>query len=308
MKIPVFYRVLLILLITSLAACALFPLIWWLCDSIMGMDDTPARVFRRLWQILIVIGLLLQHKPLGLHNPFKIGFKPTFPGMVHLLTGVLISWVFLFILGFLYLWMNAWEWDDPVNWVYFRKKLVSGLQRGAAVALVEEYIFRGLIFLSLARRWGRIKGAVVSSLLFSSLHFLDGRQGGMVENPEAWGAGFQLCGQLLREMVEHFVIFPEATGLFLVGIIMCYATYKSGSLWLATGLHGGWVAFFTFDKALFNVTREIDPLWIGGGRLYNGIIPMVGMLIIFPIIWGFVRIGWITQETNENHRSISSES
>ncbi|MEW6237655.1 MAG: CPBP family intramembrane glutamic endopeptidase [Candidatus Omnitrophota bacterium] len=291
MKIPVFWRVIVVLIVSTLAACLLHPL-FYAASAVSGLD-APIKIFRRLWEICIVLGLMLARRQIGLQHPGKVGLRVSKDGIRNLLAGLIVAACFLFSLSGLYLFIGAWTYSLLFSFSYLQQKIIEGLATGAAVALVEEYIFRGLIFRSLSRRWGWIMGGGVSSAIFSSLHFLSGK-GGTLENPNSWQAGFQLCGQLLHEMISTFKLFPEAAGLFLVGFILCYAAQRTGTLWLSVGLHGGWVCFFVMRKALFETAPLWDSFWIGGNRIYNGVIPILGMLVIFPIVhylrqWKIVR-------------------
>jgi len=291
MKIPVFWRVIVVLIVSTLAACSLYPLLY-AASAVSGLDE-PIRIFRRMWEICIVLGLMLAWRQIGLRHPGKVGLRISKNGMRNLFAGLIVAGFFLFSLSGLYLSIGAWKCSSPFSFPYLKQKILEGLATGAAVALVEEYIFRGLIFQSLSRRWGWIMGGIVSSAIFSSLHFLSGK-GAPLDHPNSWLAGFRLCGQLLHEMISTFKLFPDAAGLFLVGFILCYAAQRTGTLWLSVGLHGGWVGFFVMRKALFETTSQWDAFWIGGNRIYNGVIPIIGMLVIFPIVrylsqWKIVR-------------------
>lgn len=89
-------------------------------------------------------------------------------------------------------------------------------------------------------------------------------------------------------MVSRIQIFPSATGLFLVGLIMCFATIRTGNLWYAAGMHGGWICFFVICKTVVDYTST-NPMLTGGGRLFDGVIPIVGMLVIFPVTYWLIQ-------------------
>lgn len=282
MKIPNTLKVIIVLLLSTLVACVLFPFIWKIWGNWLAFDDPPGRVFRRVWQIAILLGLILARKQIGMQHPAYVGLNLTKAGFKNCLYGFGVVWLFLFALSTIYILIGAWEPVSSFQVGKLFEDFFEGLLRGCLVAGVEEYIFRGLIFLSLASRWGWIKAAVFSSVIFSSLHFIEGR-GDEMQSPDLWYSGFSYCGSLMAEMLSRFELFPKAVGLFIVGFIFCYCVQLTGTLWYSAGLHAGWVCFFSFRGALFEPTGNFTEFWIGGGRIYNGIIPMITILIIFPL-------------------------
>jgi len=279
-------RVFLDLFLFTLIACLIYPFIEYLWQDIWGITDDPeARIFRRVWQITILIGLIVDRKALHLRNPLKVGLSPSWRGANDLIVGFLVVWIYLALLTISYLWFEFWTLREPFDPNKVIERLWEGFYQGMLVALLEEYIFRGLIFFSLAGRWGWMRAAVFCSLIFSSLHFLEGR-GIEKFDTQTWWSGFLICGTLLSNMANEFTLFPDAVGLFLIGMILCYAAHKTNNLWYAVGLHGGWVFYSKFIWSLVSDPQTISEFYIGGGRLFNGVIPMTSMLLIFPItLW-----------------------
>ncbi|MDX9754059.1 MAG: CPBP family intramembrane glutamic endopeptidase [bacterium] len=280
------FRILLLLVFATLSACLLFPVVWAVVAA--WMDYPPDRVFRRVWMLTILAGLILWRQDMGLRSPAAVGFAWSKGSVWNAVVGVSIAFVFLGILSAVYTQLSYWQWQVPeVNAKLVRRFFESPL-KGAVIAGLEEYIFRGLIFLSLARLMGWFKAALVCSAIFSCLHFLEGRGLGQAVEPSSWKAGFLLCADLLQGMGSRFQFFPAAVGLFLVGMIMCHATIRTGTLWFAAGLHGGWIWYSTFCKHFFDYTHT-DLFLTGGIRLFDGVIPIAGMLVIFPITYAFCR-------------------
>ncbi len=287
MHIPNTVRVILLLVCTTIVACLVFPQVWSFLSPYSWMDYPPARVFRRVWMISVLLGLILWRKSIGLQHPAKVGFTLNGRSFINVLVGLCVVVFFLLLLTSVYLTFDLWEYHFRSN--RFTKMVWVGFLRGFLVAGIEEYIFRGLLFVSLARRWGWIHSAIFTSLIFSSLHFLEGY--GIQDNiqdPSNWSAGFIICGQMLHNMASQFTFFPDAFGLFLVGFIMCYGVHRTGSLWYSAGLHGGWIWFSAFIKYIWIPTGILGEFYIGGTRLFNGVIPILGMLIIFPITYFLV--------------------
>ena len=135
---------------------------------------------------------------------------------------------------------------------------------GAGVAsLLEEVLFRGLLF-GVWRRNGGLWGAVIgSSLLFSLVHFVRPEPVVGVAHPH-WYSGILLLPHMLRPVHATFHYLPLMVTLFLMGVGLCLIVERSKSLWPAIGLHAGWIAALRgFDMWL---VRNPDrfPFWFGG--------------------------------------------
>ncbi|MBN2329913.1 MAG: CPBP family intramembrane metalloprotease [Candidatus Omnitrophica bacterium] len=292
--------VLLMLLITTIAACLLYPWVQQAVAAWTDWDYPPARVFRRIWMLAVFAGLLIGRKPLGLLSPARAGFSFNKTALPNLGVGLAAVFLFLFGLSCFYLLIGAWNIPETLPIEKLRKRFFEGLLRGILVSGLEEYIFRGLIFFSLCRSWPWKRSAVITSLIFASLHFLEGRGHEAIANPTAWSAGFQICGMLVSNMAHEFTFFPDAVGLFIVGMALCHAAHRTGSLWYGAALHGGWVWYFSFRSSLLFNAQTVDALWIGGSRLFNGVIPMLGMLLIFPATQWMAHKGILRETPRQN--------
>jgi membrane protease YdiL (CAAX protease family) len=288
------WRVVLILIGFSVLACLLYPLVYTLLVQGFSWDYESDRIFRRVWMFSCLAGLLIFHRPLGMQKPVQAGFGMHGGSLKNLLIGFLLSCLFLAALTALYVWMgdNIYYVQEDKIWKRFRLGVIQGL----LVGFIEEYIFRGLIFYSFLKRWNWLPAAILTSLIFASLHFLEGHGDVEAVDPSAWNAGFVICGMMLRNMFHEFILFPDALGLFSVGMILCDAAYRTGSLWYGTGLHAGWVFFTKFRTPFVYFAPDADQWLIGGGRMFNGVIPIVAIFIIFPLTHWLVRSGWLSKK------------
>lgn len=104
-----------------------------------------------------------------------------------------------------------------------------------APAVAEELLFRGLLQPALVKRVGPALGVALASLIFGAIH----------------------------------VDPPQATGAALIGLVLGYVSYRSGSLWPAMAAHaannGLSVLFARYGESGSVATAELDWYWIGGG-------------------------------------------
>ncbi len=282
-------RIVFILFAASMLACALFPFVFSMVQE-WGWDYGLDRVFRRIWMISVVLSLIGSGRWIGFQHPAKVGYVIHDGWFRNIVIGAVIAWAFLLTLTGAYLAIGAWAFQDDSD---FAKSLFVGLVRGALVAGLEEYIFRGLIFFSLRAHYGWWKAAVGCSLIFSSLHFLESHTSDAVTDPNVWWMGFYLCGQMTYNMLTGFTLFPDAVSLFVVGMILCFSVQQSGTLWYSAGLHGGWVWAAAVMSEVFTRTRTIDTFYLGGNRMFDGVVPFLGMFIIFPITHWLIQTQWV---------------
>ncbi|MEI7955278.1 MAG: CPBP family glutamic-type intramembrane protease [Verrucomicrobiota bacterium] len=148
----------------------------------------------------------------------------------------------------------------------------------AAVALVEEWLFRGLL-LGLWLRVARpLTACLGSSLVFAFLHFLSSRPGAGIAEPSTALAGFRQLADILMRFSEPRVVAADFLTLFTVGFILALARMRTGRLWLSVGMHCGWViAFKTHNLSYMKVPDgPFSPWWIGES-LRSGLLPLAAL-------------------------------
>ena len=167
-------------------------------------------VARQIYQILLYSGLLLvfwdswrKHKP---SRP-KWGKWSHFA--FYFLQGLIASVVLRFLLNS----FHGASWVVPeLGFLQILGVLVSCL----AVALVEEAVFRGFLLGTLVNKFGWMKGSLLTSLIFSSVHlFRPGSPGFKA----MYGIGLFLLGYLLARLAYHHNSILASAG-FHAGVIL----------------------------------------------------------------------------------------
>lgn len=146
---------------------------------------------------------------------------------------------------------GQWElsrMDAQTKWA-----VVSGavFYIGLAVGLVEEMVFRGVIFSALEHRFSKWTAILVPSVAFGLLHII--------------GAG---------EMDFLSICQLVAAGS-LVGVLFSLVTLETGSIWSAALMHGIWnmvmigsilnIGEEALDSSLLNYVLKDPPFWLSGG-------------------------------------------
>jgi uncharacterized protein len=134
------------------------------------------------------------------------------------------------------------------------RALLVGLGSGLAVGFLEETFFRGLMQGAVIRELRRpVLAIVLVSALFAALHFLASTR--IPHEQVAWNSGLVLLEAAGRNFAAPALIIDRLLALFAVGVLLGLATWWTGSIALAVGLHAGWV--WTM-RATVGATR-LDP-------------------------------------------------
>jgi len=223
------------------------------------------RVFSRCLYGFGILAILFfqkrfRHKTLsdfGLHKDRHVGSD--------LLLGIGLSTFFFMIVTLLCLGTDygVFRLEIPLP-----RKLMNYVLGSIFIAFFEEIVFRGVLFQTLLDDCSKVVSAVVSSVIYSLVHFI----------------------RPLLTQPEDLAFFPtEATGLFLFGLLLCYAYLRTHSLYLSMGIHGAFVLLLKVDGLFINRLMR-PPVWIfGEERLVGGIVTWLGILFIFPCIKFFTR-------------------
>lgn len=168
--------------------------------------------------------------------------------------------------------------------------LASGLLGAVAVGFFEEIFFRGMIFKGLVEDC-RISVAFISANVFyAAMHFIRSPEQRFLDGLEP------LAG--LSNLVESFHLFQEPSkilpgfvGLFILGMVLSYAFYRTGALYMSMGLHAGWV-FCVKTLGVFGKYRGRQlGTWFGSAepRFVSGVFVWIGILGVG------ILIHWLTR-------------
>ena len=164
--------------------------------------------------------------------------------------------------------ITLYEMND---WIFMQSNAqfeYSSILPIISFAVIEELIFRGIVFQALVERFGIIKISLIFALLFSSAH---------LANP-------------------HFD--PIAmVNTFLASMVFSYAWYHTRGMWLPIVLHCTWnLLLFLFDMTLSgmnvkngmyisSLSTEIPMPWLHSEYGIEGtVFCMVVLMLFFPLI------------------------
>ena len=132
------------------------------------------------------------------------------------------------------------------------------------VAMIEETLFRGVLFNALRKKGRWVRAALVSSLMFSLIHFAKPIPPFGTVYGE-WDSAVRLIPYMFNVQGELYHVFPYALTLFMLGMVLAVAYQKSGSIYLSVGLHMGWVWAVRVPDVFLARVQRVFPLWFSPG-------------------------------------------
>ncbi|WP_353566467.1 CPBP family intramembrane glutamic endopeptidase [Haloferula sargassicola] len=291
-------------------------LVSWLGAAARRSQDNFPRFFDRsvLFSALLLLGPLVAWLRLGRGKPSCGDWSLYIPenaagrpgqrlaknrrGPVELLFGFMLAAGLLLVSGWLlttagfFVWRDAGAsargWVNPlVTEIKWGSVIRRALIAATIVAVIEEFLFRGVL-LGIFLRAMQPAAAIVSlSVLFAAVHFLEPPRGATVPDPEALDAGFVLLGQILHHFIDPLALAGRFFSILAVGLVLAVARYRTASLWLPIGLHAGWIfAYQVFKGATWPVAQlPASSKLLVGSTILEGLVPLglavvTGMLVM----------------------------
>lgn len=221
-----------------LAALAAWP-VWQIAHALQ--PDWPYhKVVSRLWQLLLLIGLVLTVRRLGLRSRADWGYglpRAQFLRQAGAGLGIGLATMLPMSIALIALGIRTVR-PELDAWLLL-EGLATGLAGGLLVAIVEETFFRGLMFGAVTRESGLALAVGSTALLYSAIHFL-----ARVRIPAAevgWDSGLALLGVAFSRFADPAAIADSFVTLALVGVLLALVRARTGAIAACIGLHMGWI-------------------------------------------------------------------
>jgi hypothetical protein len=253
------------LVLGVLAASAVMSPLVASVTTALGFHFTFGRLFDRVFELLLVVGLVLAWRPLDLGGAAVIGLSGPGRGR-QLARGVAVG-----VAGIAVGLAFCWAWGALVPGLRYdvgktMRKAALGAVAAVAIGVGEEALFRGVLLRRLSLDLGRVAGVAATTAIYAAVHAL--RTGGVRTTAGPW-AGVERLAGLFAPLADP-VTLPGVVGLAGLGLVLAIARIRTGSLWTSIGIHASWVAVFRVGRLLFELRRW--PGWLVG----RGWPPLVG--------------------------------
>jgi uncharacterized protein len=293
------------LLLFMLAVLALTSLLTpWFAASADWLATNPpfllperysfSKIFNRTFMISGILLFFLYRRALGIGKPADLGLTRLSNGSRDLATGWMLALSSMLALGAV---MTAFDVFTP----FFRLSLAESVRRclsalAAAVfaGSLEEVFFRGILFKGLYTQ-GPLRAYLGANLFYSALHFVKPGEDYFMEVFDPW-AGFRHLAFTFTPFLDPLALLPGFFGLFLIGVVLSFAFTRTGNLYLAIGIHGGWV-FGLKTFRVFGDYRRDDLGWMFGSiepKIVSGVFTWIGILLVAVVVY------YITRRRNKN--------
>jgi membrane protease YdiL (CAAX protease family) len=279
-------RFLIYLALSVLLGAVIAPPLFWAAQGLAAYNlfrFLAGFDFETFFHRALLIALLALLWPLvrsiSIRSWRDLALEPNRRWLRHILAGFLLAAIPLLCCGLLLLVLGVFSLRSSIDWIDFAQLAGATI----AVPIIEETFFRGLVLGVLLKSGHRYASIIVSSALFAIVHFLKAPE--RTSPVVTWLSGFESIANSFHQFANPMLVGAAFTTLFLLGVILADARVRTRSLWLAIGLHGGWI----FARGAFQVVarREVVVLpWLGKNLLV-GIVPLAlaGLTWILMRAW-----------------------
>jgi len=281
-------RLLVYLLATVLVGALLAPCLFWVAQSVvahglltfLGRYDFET-FFHRALLVAAVILLWPLIRSLQVRSLSDLQLAPNPRWRRDLFAGFIFSAIPLLCCGAILLATPIFSVRGAINWPGVARVAAAS----AVVPLIEETFFRGLVLGLLLKTGRRHMSILVTSVLYSIVHFLKAPDRTSLN--VTWMSGFNSIAHAFVQFADPLLVAAGFTTLFLIGWILADARLQTRSLWLPIGLHAGWI----FTSGAFNkiALRQLIVLpWLGKNLLV-GIVPLAVACLTWLVMRGWLK-------------------
>lgn len=239
------------------------------------------RYFSRSMQIAALVLLWPAFVWVGISRLSELNLLPDGKRWRHLASGFFFALLPVVVLGLGYVIFDVYRMRGEPAF----PGLVRIVGTAAVVAVIEEFLMRGVVLGLLLRAMPPLAAALVSSVLFAGVHFLKVAKS-TAPIDVTWSSGFQQLPFVFSAAPEWPMLGWGIASLVMAGLILAVVTLRTRSLFPAIGLHAGWILGQQGIQwmAKYAVAPPLGLLpWVGpnvvSGAVPTGIIPLLTLLV-----------------------------
>ena len=281
-----------------LLACVLSPPLYWAGSALADNGVLPFlkgfpfhRYFSRSIQIAALVMLWPAFRWIGIRRLDELGIERNPLRWRDLTAGIAIALVPVLALGAGYLACEIYRLKTD----FAPAGIIRILTTASAVAVLEEFLFRGVLLGLCLRAMKPAAAAGVSAAVFAAVHFMRVAKT-EVQIPVGWLSGFGQLPQVFSSAPAWPILGWGILSLLLAGLLLAFATLRTRSLFLAIGIHAGWILGQQGLQwtAKFRI-KPPDALlpWVGpnvvSGAVPTGLVPVCILLLIAALTALYLR-------------------
>ena len=250
-----------------LAGAALAPWLFWTVQqlahrlpALQGYATYPFhRVFDRSILLVALAGLWPLLRTLGFRFWSDAGYVRSPRWWRHVLTGFVIGIGSLTVLIAFLIILRGHRLTITRTPAQMTGAVVRFFLAGGVIALIEETLFRGALQGALQRRLNVALAVVVTSTVYSAVHFLKPNGVNISADQVTWASGGKCLVWIVTQSMRQKGMAIQFVSLFLAGCVLGLAYARTKALYLSIGLHAGWVVANEFMRwlATLDVTQDV---------------------------------------------------
>lgn len=274
---------LLVLLVAASLAC----IVGYLVMQNVETDFSLSKIITKSTQLFLVLSIFPAMAYLKF-NKADLGFAARSVFLKQLLLGFGLGFITLMPVFVVQYALGINVIDEAQTWTagLVAKKTVIALLVALLVSMIEEPIFRGILFAGLKKKLPVTAAILFSSAYYAALHFLDSQTEIPAQQVQIL-SGFKLLGEAFANLLNPEIL-SAFLALLMVGIFLgILRTQVKEGLGLCIGCHTCWVWQIKMSKSLFNTDSSSDYIYLVSS--YDGVVgPLVTGWLSLAIIGYFV--------------------
>lgn len=285
-----YQRFLLFVLTALIATCLVSPWIAALWDRILNrVPEWQAyhypffRIFDRVFMIMGMICFVLWRSRLRIQSFADLGLGNVREGYPDVIGGFFLGAGSVIALCSLMVLADVFS-------PYLRLSFASGLERSVkallaalSVGVLEEIFFRGLLLKGMLEDLDPVTALAATNLFYSAIHLVKPATHFALSGLDPL-AGFSHVFHALEPFLDVVDILPGLFGLFFIGLVLSYAFMRTGSLYLAIGLHTGWIFGLKTLRVYGDYQRE-NLGWLFGAANPKLVSGVAGWLVLLSVAY-----------------------
>lgn len=274
---------LLVLLATASLAC----IVGYLVLQNVETDFSLSKIITKSTQLFLVLSIFPAMAYLKF-NKADLGFAARTIFLKQILLGFGLGFITLIPVFIVQYALGINVIDEAQTWTVglVAKKMLIALLVGLLVSMIEEPIFRGILFAGLKKKLPVTAAILFSSAYYAALHFMDSQTEIPAQQVQVL-SGFTLLGEAFANLLNPKIL-SAFLALLMVGIFLgVLRTQVKEGLGLCIGCHTCWVWQIKMSKSLFNTDFSSDYIYLVSS--YDGVVgPLVTGWLGLAIIGYFV--------------------
>ncbi|MHB8521076.1 MAG: CPBP family intramembrane glutamic endopeptidase [Limisphaerales bacterium] len=239
------------------------------------------RYVHRSWLVLALLGLWPLLRSLGVRSSGEIGLMRPSGQWRRWSAGFALGFGSLACLALLAVGLGARGLAGSVTAADLFRQLAGAILAALGVSILEEILFRGVLFGSLRKAFRWPVALVISSAVYALVHFFQKPEW---FGPVGWASGLALAPGMLRGFGEFRALVPGFFNLTLAGVLLGLAFQRTGNLYFSFGLHAGWIFWLRFYGVATRPLGDRYAWFWGTNRLTDGWLALIILSLVLVFV------------------------